>query len=120
MSKYYTETHEWVTIEEEIATVGLTSQASKELGDIVYIEFPKVGSFYQEGQPICVLESTKAAIDLYAPVSGTVVKVNRELAEHAPISFDEVEEGGWLFQIALKHPVELEKLLSLQEYRKLF
>jgi glycine cleavage system H protein len=93
----YTKTHEWVETNQNIATIGLTKAAIEEIGEIVYIELPKVGSAITKGQDACVLESTKAAVDIASPVSGTIVKVNSNLNEinSAP------EAEGWLFQVRL-------------------
>ncbi len=118
----FTESHEWLQIkskEENIATVGITDYAQKELGEIVYVELPKVGQKVKAGQEICVLESTKAAADVYAPVSGKITAIN-EAARSAPSMINQTAEStGWLFQIELSHPKELDHLLSRDRYQAL-
>lgn len=117
--KKFTESHEWIEIKGQIGTVGITDYAQRELGDIVYIELPAVGKKVKKGDEVCVLESTKAAADVYAPVSGTIAAVNDTLAL-APGSINQsAETKAWLFQIELSHPKEAESLLSLAEYQAL-
>ncbi len=115
----YTVSHEWVALEGKVATVGVTDFAQKELGDIVYIELPKVGQVFKMGEETCVLESTKAAADTYAPVSGKVVAVNETVAKNPSLINRSAEEGGWLFKIELKDPKEWDVLLSQQDYLSL-
>ncbi len=95
----FTETHEWLDLQGEIGTVGITDHAQKELGEIVYVELPKIGQEVQKGQEICVLESTKAATDVYAPMSGTIVAVNEALRETPSKINEKAQSDGWLFQI---------------------
>src|SRR3990167_1568092 len=116
MSIYYTESHEWVG---EDGRVGVTLHAQKEVGNIVYVDLPKVGQFVRKGEEICVLESTKAAADVYSPVSGTVISVN-ETARKDPGIINRAAEGiGWLFQLVLSNPSEQDTLLSEHEYQKI-
>lgn len=112
----YTETHEWIALEGEVGTIGVTLHAQKELGDIVYVELPKIGHEIKAGEPACVLESTKAAADVYSPVSGTLVEVNERLKEQPDLVNSSAEELGWLFKIRLKDPEELEKLMDKSAY----
>lgn len=113
---HYTQSHEWITVQGGIGTVGITEYAKNELGDIVYIELPKVGSLVKAGQEVCVLESTKAAVDVYSPTSGEIVEVNVDLAKNPAILKD---QDTWLFKIELTDLKELEQLLSNIEYAKL-
>ena len=114
---HFSETHEWLRLEGSIGTVGITQYAQKELGEIVFIELPKVGQKVKAGQEISVLESTKAAADAYAPVSGTIIAVN-ELLRSAPSTINQDPEiRGWLFKIELSHPHELEHLLTSAQYK---
>ncbi len=115
MSKF-TETHEWIEEEKGIGTVGITRYAQKELGEVVYAELPHIGKHVKAGEEAAVLESTKAAADIYSPVSGEVIEVNEKVIpeiNRAP------ETTGWLFKVKLSSLPELESLLSKEEYHKL-
>jgi len=115
----FTESHEWIQVQGQVGTVGITDYAQRELGDVVYIELPKVGVKVQKGAEVCVLESTKAAADVYTPVSGKIIAVNDGLVI-APSTINEsAETKAWLFKIELSHPKETESLLSLAEYQAL-
>lgn len=116
----YTESHEWISLQGKVGTVGITDYAQKELGEIVYIELPKVGQTLKAGQEACVLESTKAAADVYSPVTGKVVEVNEALRQ-SPSSLNQAAEtAAWLFRIELSHPREMENLLTRESYSKVF
>ena len=108
----YTDSHEWITVDGTIGTVGITEYAQKELGSIVYIELPKVGQKVKAGEEACVLESTKAAVDVYSPVSGKIIAVN-EVLRSDPAGL----KSGWLFRLELSNPVEMESLLTHAEYQ---
>ena len=113
----FSDTHEWITVDEEgIGTVGVSQQACKELGEVVYVELPEVGKKMKQNDEACVLESTKAAADIYSPVSGEVVAVNHLGDESVNKINTSPEEEGWLFKVRLDHPEELEKLLSQKRY----
>ncbi|HSX13076.1 MAG TPA: glycine cleavage system H protein [Chlamydiales bacterium] len=109
----YTESHEWIS---EDGTVGITEYAKNELGDIVFIELPKIGTEVKAGQQVCVLESTKAAVDVYSPASGKVIAVNMDLVG-TPAKIK--EKDVWLFKLKLSNPKEVESLLDEQGYSKL-
>jgi glycine cleavage system H protein len=113
----FTENHHWVCLDEKgIATVGITTFAQKELGEIVYVELPPVGHRVALGEEVAVLESNKAAADLYTPLSGEIQAVNTSLQESTS-SLNESPEGkGWLFKMALSDPKELDHLLSQETY----
>lgn len=115
----YTESHEWIRQKEKMATVGISSYAQKELGEIVSIELPKVGQFVKAKDEICVLESTKSAADVYAPASGKVTAVNEAIAKDPSLINKDAENSGWLFQMELTDPKELESLMSEKEYQAL-
>src|SRR3989338_9761950 len=106
---YYSESHEWVSVEGLVGTVGITEHAKNELGDIVYIELPKVGAIFKAGDPVCVLESTKAAVDIYAPVSGEILEVN-DAIKKAPSDIQGSSESSWLFKMKLSDKNEVESL----------
>lgn len=120
MTKKYAETHEWVVVKGDIATVGVSDFAQRELGDIVYVELPVVGKRVKAGQEAAVLESTKAAADVYAPVSGEVVEVNGEVSAASELINKSPEERGWLFRVRLEDPKELEGLMSHEAYMNQF
>jgi glycine cleavage system H protein len=112
----FSPTHEWIAIEGDTATVGITDYAQKELGDIVYVELPKIGQELRSGGEACVLESTKAAADVYAPASGTVIAVNDVLKTRVELLNQASESEGWLFKMVLKDPIELDRLLDREAY----
>ncbi len=115
---YYSKDHEWVKVKGEEATVGITDFAQKQLGDVVYVELPEVGSELGFHQSLGVIESVKAVSDIYSPVSGEVVAVNEGLND-APEQVNEDPHGqGWIIRLKLKDAAELEKLMSVDEYEK--
>ena len=113
----YTKEHEWVSLEGDTATVGITYHAQNELGDIVYVDLPKVGAKVETGKSFGSVESVKAVSDLFAPVSGTVTEVNGELAT-APENVNKDAHGSWMVKLTLKNPGELDGLLSAADYEK--
>ena len=115
----YAETHEWIDVKEEKGRVGISSRAQKELGEIVYVELPKVGQEVKAGEEIAVLESTKAAADIYSPVSGKVTHVNEKVKEDPSLMNTDPEGEGYLFELALTHPEELETLTPRDLYLKI-
>ncbi|MGD2171609.1 MAG: glycine cleavage system protein GcvH [Gammaproteobacteria bacterium] len=109
-------THEWVLVEDKIATIGISDHAQELLGDLVYVELPEVGSSIAAGDSVGVVESVKAASDTYAPVSGEVVEINEEL-EGAPERINTDPYGdGWMYKVALEDPEEVEDLLDADAY----
>ncbi len=115
----FTETHEWVKVEAEDATIGITRYAQKELGEIVFIELPKVGAKIKSGDEIAVLESTKAAADIYSPVTGEVTAVNEKLKQDLTLINESPERDGWIFKAKIIDATELEKLYSEEGYSDL-
>ena len=113
----YTKEHEWIQANGTTATVGITNHAQEELGDIVFIELPKVGTELTAGKTFGTVESVKAVSDLYAPASGTVTEVNTSLAT-SPESVNKDAHGSWMLKISLKNPKELDSLLSPADYDK--
>ena len=113
----YTKEHEWIKAEGNSATVGITSYAQESLGDIVFVELPKVGAEVTVGKTFGTVESVKAVSDLYAPASGTVTEVNGELAT-APENVNKDAHSAWMLKITLKNPAELNALLSAADYEK--
>jgi len=113
----YTKEHEWVRIEGDTGTIGITDHAQQELGDIVYVDLPKVGTRLEQGKTAGSVESVKAVSDIYAPVTGEVTEINQALAD-APEKLNADPHGeAWLMKIKLSAPGELEKLLSAAEYQ---
>ena len=113
----YTKEHEWLKPENKTATIGITNYAQESLGDIVFVELPKVGSELTAGKTFGSVESVKAVSDLYAPATGTVTEINSELAT-APEKINKDAHGSWMIKIALKNPGELNSLLSAADYEK--
>ncbi len=114
---YYSNDHEWVRVEGNKAYIGITDYAQKQLGAIVFVELPEVDTEFAEGDALGVVESVKAASDIYIPVSGTVVEVNEELAD-SPQLINEDAFGSWMAAIELSNAEELEKLMSAEDYQK--
>ncbi len=112
----YTKEHEWVLVEGETGTIGITDHAQQELGDIVYVDLPKVGARIEQGKALGSVESVKAVSDIYAPVSGEVLEVNAALAD-APEKLNEDPHGaGWLVKLKLSDAAEAAGLMSAAEY----
>ncbi len=117
--KKYAKTHEWAELEGNIATVGISDNAQKQLGDIVYVNLPEVGAEIKAGEVFCSIESVKSASDSYAPVSGKIVEVNGEL-EGTPETINKsAEDDGWIAKIEVSDPKELDGLLDKEAYDKL-
>jgi glycine cleavage system H protein len=112
----YTAEHEWIKPEGETYVVGITAFAQDQLGDIVYVELPKVGDRIESGKLFGVIESVKTASDLYAPVSGEVVEVNNELVDQPQSVNDDPYQKGWMIKIRPENASELERLLSAEQY----
>ena len=113
---YYTEEHEWIGVEGDIITVGITDFAQGELGDIVFIELPENGSETTQMEPFGSIEAVKAVSDLFAPVSGTVVDVNSALEEKPELINEDPYGDGWMLKIKLSDKSELNSLLSADQY----
>jgi len=115
----YTKEHEWTRLSGNNATVGITSFAKDQLGDVVYLELPEVGATVTKGQPFGVVESTKAVSELFAPLSGKVAKVNQALVDAPEQINDDPYEKGWMIEIQLNAPGEASELLSATQYEEL-
>lgn len=114
----YTKEHEWVSLEGDTATVGITFHAQKELGDIVYVDLPKPGTKLEKGNSFGSVESVKAVSDIYAPVSGEVVEINQALSD-APEKLNEDPHGdAWLIKLKVDGPADFNNLLSVSDYQK--
>lgn len=115
----YTSSHEWVRFADGVATVGITEHAQSELSDVVFVELPEVGTGVDAGQAICVVESVKAASDIYAPVSGSVESVNESLRNDPGLINKAPYEAGWIFKIRLHSPFVPGDFLSADAYREM-
>ena len=114
----YADTHEWVRLEDGVAVVGISDHAQDALGDVVYVELPDIGTTVTAGDEVAVVESVKAASDIYAPIGGSVVAVNESL-EDSPQLVNELPYGdGWFFKIATDDLGALERLLSAEDYKR--
>lgn len=118
MSRYFTDEHEWIDVEGEIATVGITDYAQEQLGDIVFVELPAEGATLAKGDDAAVVESVKAASDVYAPISGEVIEANGALEEEPALVNSDAEEDGWFFRLRIADPSELDGLMDEGAYRK--
>ena len=116
--KKYTKDHEWVSIENEIATIGISNHAQESLGDIVFIELPSVGNLVKAKDEICVVESVKAASDIYAPIDGEIIEVNNNLENDAAIINQDAENKGWIFKIKVSDSNQYYDLMSGDEYKQ--
>ena len=117
MTVYYTQEHEWVRIEGDLATVGVTDFAQGQLGDVVFVEIPEAGRQVTKGGEAAVVESVKAASDVYAPVSGEVVDGNEALVEDPSLVNTDPEGEGWFFRLRLSDPSELAGLMDAEAYK---
>ena len=117
MTVKYTREHEWIRIESDLATVGITFYAQEQLGDIVFVELPEADTSADQGAEVAVVESVKAASDIYAPVTGTIIESNNELAERPELVNEDPENDGWFFKMHLSDPTELENLLDEADYQ---
>lgn len=112
----YLSSHEWVLVEDGVATVGVSDHAQELLGDLVYVELPEVGSSIAAGDSAGVIESVKAASDTYAPLSGEVIEINEELADSPEKINDDPYGDGWMYKISLEDPGEVGDLLNAEAY----
>ncbi len=116
MSRYFTEDHEWIELDGEIGTVGITEYAQEQLGDIVFVEVPDEGKEVAKGDEAAVVESVKAASDIYAPVSGTVIEGNAALGDAPGLVNEDPEGDGWFFKLTLTDISELDGLMDETAY----
>ncbi|WP_166418981.1 glycine cleavage system protein GcvH [Cochlodiniinecator piscidefendens] len=117
MGIYYSEDHEWVSVEGDIATVGITAHAAEQLGDVVFIEMKEADDEFEKGDEIGVIESVKAASEIYAPIDGVVVEANEEL-EGAPGQLNESpEDNAWIYKIKIADASQLDDLMDLDGYK---
>jgi len=115
----YTEEHEWVLIEDDIATIGITDFAQDQLGDVVFVELPAVGDELEAGKTFGVVESVKAVSDIYAPMTGEVIEINEDLPDEPETLNTSPYEDGWLVKIRIANPEEADELLDAADYLEL-
>ena len=116
MPLYYTQDHEWIDLDGATGTVGITDYAQSQMGDITFVELPAAGAAVTKGEAPCVVDSVKAASDVYAPVSGTVTEANPALEAEPELVNTDAEGGGWLFRLTLSDPAELAGLMDRTAY----
>ena len=114
--KKYTKEHEWVEVDGDTATVGITNHAQESLGDIVFIDLPTVGKEVKSNEELCVIESVKAASDIYAPIDGEVIEINSNLNDDASIVNQDPEKDGWIFKMKISDLSQYNNLMTLNEY----
>lgn len=117
MPRYYTEEHEWIDVDGDVATVGITDFAQGQLGDIVFVEVPDTGAELSQGGDAAVVESVKAASDVYAPVDGTVTEGNAQLEEDPALVNSDPEGEGWFFRMTLADKSQLDGLMDAKTYK---
>lgn len=115
----YTKEHEWVKLEKDMATMGITDYAQGELGDIVFVELPKVGTKVEQMKSFGVIEAVKAVSELFSPVTGEVIEVNSKLESEAGLINKDPYGEGWIIKVKVKDQSEVNKLLSAEDYKKL-
>jgi len=113
---YYASTHEWLRLDENYAVVGITDFAQNQLSDITFVELPDVGREVEAGDEVAVVESVKAASDIYSPVAGTIIEVNNNLEDSPDLINASPYEAGWLFKIELRKEEDVDDLMSSEEY----
>jgi len=118
MATKYTKDHEWIDLDGDIGTVGITDHAQEQLGELVYVEVPEVGATVEQGDEACVVESVKAASEVYSPCSGEIVEVNEDLADSPTTVNDHAEGDGWLFKIKISDMTELDEFMDEAEYKE--
>jgi len=116
MAKLYTRDHEWIEVDGDTATVGISEYAQEQLGDVVYVELPEPGTKLEKGKEAAVVESVKAASDVYAPVSGEVLDVNAELPDNPQMINESAEDAGWMLKLKLADKGELDGLMDKAAY----
>lgn len=114
----YTKDHEWVSIDGDTATIGITDHAQEALGDLVYVELPEVGRNVTKGEEFIVVESCKAASDVYAPIAGEIIEANDNLNDTPETINTSAYEGGWLVKMKISNAAELEELLDAASYKE--
>lgn len=116
MSIYFTKEHEWVKVKEGIGAIGISDHAAHELGDITFVELPKIGKIVKQFEVLAAIESVKAASDIFSPLSGTVIKVNEALEDAPEIVNESAEDAGWMVWVEIADQSELKNLMTQEQY----
>jgi glycine cleavage system H protein len=119
MSVKFTEEHEWITVDGGVATVGITTHAAEQLGDVVFVDLPAVGKKVEKGKEAAVVESVKAASEVYAPIDGEIVAVNTAIADEPSLVNSDPEGGAWFMKIKIANPAQLDGMMDRAAYDKL-
>jgi glycine cleavage system H protein len=118
IDRKYTKEHEWIKIDGDIATIGITDFAQDQLTDVVFVELPEVGKLIEQNGNLCVVESVKSVSDIFSPISGEIVEVNKALENSPELVNHEPLEGGWIAKLKINNEAELDKLMTTEEYNK--
>jgi len=114
----YTKEHEWIQLDGEVATIGITNHAQESLGDIVFVDLPEIGKVVSAGDDASVIESVKAASDIYSPVDGEIVEINNNLNDNAALINEKAESEGWIFKVKIIDIKQLENLMNSSDYEE--
>jgi glycine cleavage system H protein len=117
MSRYFTKDHEWIDVDGDIGTVGISDYAQTQLGDITFVEMPSIGAEFKQGDAVAVVDSVKAASDVYVPVSGSITETNATLEDQPELVNTDPDTGGWLFRIKLTDPSQLAAMMDEASYK---
>ncbi|MFT3671033.1 glycine cleavage system protein GcvH [Aestuariivirga sp.] len=118
MSVKFTEEHEWITVSGGVATVGITTHAAEQLGDVVFVDLPAIGKTVEKGKEAAVVESVKAASEVYAPIDGEIVEVNKSIADEPSLVNSDPEGGAWFMKIKIANPAQLDGMMDRAAYDK--
>ena len=116
--KKYSKDHEWIEIDNDIATIGITNHAQESLGDIVFVELTTIGKQVSSYDEVCVIESVKAASDIYTPIDGEIIEVNEKLNDNGALVNEDPENTAWIFKLKIKEPSQFNDLMTLSEYQE--
>ena len=116
--KKYSKDNEWIEIDNDIATIGITNHAQESLGDIVFVELPTIGKQVSSNDEVCVIESVKAASDIYTPIDGEIIEVNEKLNDNGALVNEDPENTAWIFKLKISEPSQFNDLMTLSEYQE--
>ena len=116
--KKYSKEHEWIEVNKDVATIGITNHAQESLGDIVFIDLPAIGKKVVSHEEVCVIESVKAASDIFAPIDGEIVEVNEKLRDNGALVNEDPENDAWIFKLKISNSSQINNLMSLSEYQE--
>ena len=118
IEKKYSKDHEWIEIDNDIATIGITNHAQESLGDIVFVELPTIGKQVSSNDEVCVIESVKAASDIYTPIDGEIIEVNEKLNDNGALVNEDPENTAWIFKLKISEASQFNDLMTLSEYQE--